>query len=500
MGDNACTPESRLRVYAVYFIASALSTEHPPVKLNVGTKLWLGFMGTITFCVLALYLLLHNSLRQGFLDYTSQQSVQRLEILRNALENIHQEEGSFQPLEANPARWLNLKKLIFVESQSLFTGIPQDQNVENLSPQAYYREFVSSISLHDSDKRLMLGVSKRNQALSWIPLIDSGNTVGFVSFVKPTVVSRVQDQNFIQHQFKIFGIISLLVLLIATLVATLFARRISRPLTALAEHAQALAAGDYSKKMQTNSHDEIGQLCNSFNQLSETLAANQRSRALWIADISHEIRTPLSVLKLQIEAMQDGIRPVDHKSLALLHSKCSGMSDLIDDLFELSLSDIGALSYHKKNTAIAPLLQTCIEHYQVKAETARLALQDQIESTTELYTFADPHRLQQLLSNLLENSIRYTHPGGVIVVGLTASETHIQITVDDSPPGVDETQHARLFERLFRLENSRSRDTGGAGLGLSICQKIVNAHQGSITAATSPLGGLRIRVDLPRTH
>ena len=470
------------------------------MNFNVGTKLWLAFVGTITLCVLALYLLLHNSLRQGFLDYTSQQSVQRLEILRNALTNIHRQDGSFEKLEADPARWLSLKDLVFVESESLFTDIPQAQDAQNASPQAYYREFVSSISLHNSDKRLLLGVSKPNQTLSWTPVMDADKNLGFISFVKPTVVSRIQDQNFIQHQFKIFGIISLLVLVIATLVAALFARRISRPLTTLADNAQALASGDYSKKMPVNSRDEIAQLCNSFNQLSETLAANQRSRALWIADISHEIRTPLSVLKLQIEAMQDGIRPINRESLALLHEKCSGMSELIDNLFELSLSDVGALSYHKHHVAITPLLKTCVEHYQVKAQAAALTLTDQADETTESTVLADPNRLQQLLSNLLENSIRYTSAGGTILVSLNISEHSVHITVDDSPPGVSEDQHTKIFERLFRLENSRSRETGGAGLGLAICKNIVDAHQGSITAETSPLGGVRIRVDLPRTH
>src|SRR5690606_12668280 len=107
-----------------------------------------------------------------------------------------------------------------------------------------------------------------------------------------------QDQNFIQHQFKVFSIISLFVLAVATIVATLFARRISQPLTALAHNAHALASGEYGRKMPVTSGDEIGQLCNSFNQLSDALAANQESRTRWMADISHEMRTPLSVLKV----------------------------------------------------------------------------------------------------------------------------------------------------------------------------------------------------------
>jgi two-component system sensor histidine kinase BaeS len=324
--------------------------------------------------------------------------------------------------------------------------------------------------------------------------------VGFISFVKPTAVSRQQDQNFIQNQFKVFSIISLFVLVIATIVAALLTRRISRPLTILAHKAHALASGDYAQQIPVASRDEIGQLCNSFNQLSQALAANQQSRALWVADISHEMRTPLSVMKVQVEAMQDGIRPADPENLALLYDKILGLSNLIDDLFELSLSDVGALSYHKQMLSLAPLVKTCVEHFQVKAHAAGLALTDSIDATQNYCVVADNNRVQQLLSNLLENSIRYTQAGGVIEVGISASDTQIFITLDDSPPGVAPDQLERIFERLYRLENSRSRATGGAGLGLAICKNIVGAHQGKITAATSPLGGLQIRIELPRVY
>lgn len=470
------------------------------MRMNVSTKLWLAFVGTIALCVLALYLLLHNSLRQGFLDYTSKQSVQRLEILRSALANVYREENSFHALESNPSRWLNLKDIIFAESDSLFDGLPPAQDAEENAPRAYYREFVSSISLHDANKKLLLGINKPNQSPDWIPVTQANQIVGFISFVKPTVVSRQQDQNFIQHQFKIFSIISLFVLVIATIVATLLARRISQPLTTLAKKAHALASGDYSQTIPVTSKDEIGQLCTSFNQLSEALAANQESRALWVADISHEMRTPLSVLKVQIEAMQDGIRPANHENLALLYEKILGLSNLIDDLFELSLSDVGALTYHKQTVSLSPLLKTCVELFQVKAQAAGLTLKDNIDAGQLYSVVADSDRLQQLFSNLLENSIRYTDAGGDIEVGISTSDTHIVVTIDDSPPGVAPEQQGKIFERLYRLEDSRSRATGGAGLGLAICKNIVGAHQGNISARTSALGGLQICIELPKAQ
>ncbi|WP_191968528.1 ATP-binding protein [Cellvibrio sp. KY-GH-1] len=466
------------------------------MHLTVGKKLWLAFVGTITLCVLALYLLLHNSLKQGFLDYTSQQSVQRLEILRSALASIYREEGSFDALKADADRWLKLKDIIFAESDALFSGLPEVADADR-SAHTVYREFVSSISLADVNRQVILGVVKPEQELTWVPVTDLNKIIGFISFEKPKVVTNTQDQNFIEHQFKVFSVISLLVLVIATLVATLFARRISRPLMTLAQKAHALASGDYSQKIPVTSRDEIGQVCNSFNQLSEALAANQQSRALWVADISHEMRTPLSVLKVQIEAMQDGIRPANAENLALLYDKALGLSKLIDDLFELSLSDVGALSYHKQTINLVPLLKTCIEHFQAKAQQAGLRLQDQLDHQHSIWISADRDRLQQLFSNLLENSFRYTHSPGAVSVALTTRATHVEITIDDSPPGIAPDQYEKVFERLYRVENSRSRQTGGAGLGLAICKNIVEAHQGTISANESALGGLQIRINLP---
>src|SRR5690606_34335589 len=158
------------------------------MQINVGGKLWLAFFGALSLCILTFYLLVHNSLRQGFLDYTSRQSIQRLDILRSSLKLIFAEEGSFARLQADPERWLALKGIIFVESESLFAqNFAQETGEEDTeSSQHYYREFVSSITLHDPDKNLLLGVVKPEQTLSWIPINIDSSLVGFIGFVKPT--------------------------------------------------------------------------------------------------------------------------------------------------------------------------------------------------------------------------------------------------------------------------------------------------------------------------
>lgn len=467
------------------------------MQINVGTKLWLAIFGALSACILIFYLLVHNSLKSGFLDYTSQQSVQRLEILRTALTRVYSEEGSFSVLQTEPERWLDLKSIIFAESDVLFSS-PLTQpagEVDQASLQKYFREFVSSITLHDANKNLLLGVVKPEQTFSWIPIHFDSTLVGFIGFVKPTVVTREVDRHFMQHQLKVFAIVGLFVLLLSTLVATLLSRRISQPLVELAQGAQALAAGHYQQQIKATSADEIGQLAKAFNTLAQTLAANEKSRALWIADISHEMRTPVAVIKAQIEAMQDGIRPLSQENLQVLHNKSEGLKVLIDDLFELSLSDIGALTYNKQSIDIAALLKASIQTFHVKAQDAGLTVDDLVQAVPVVVS-GDPARLEQLFSNLLENAIRYTDSGGRIEVSLTQQNHKVFIRIQDTAPGVPEDQQDRIFERLFRLESSRNRSTGGAGLGLSICKNIVTAHQGTIVAYTSPLGGLGIQITL----
>lgn len=470
------------------------------MHLNLSRKLWLAFFCTLALCVLTMYLLLHNTLKRGFLDYTSQQAVQRLEILQEALINVHRDDGSFAELTRDPQRWLDLKSIIFPDhSPSIMAADAQAGKAgTGKSPQHYYREFVTSISLHDAHKSLLMGVPKPNQNISWLPLATDERIIGYLGFVKPGIVVREADRRFMAHVLRVFGIISLVILVISVGVATFFARRISKPIVTLSEHTQALASGDYSRRIDTQSRDEIGQLCRHFNQLAQTLQANEQSRAHWIADISHEMRTPVSVLQAQIEALQDGVRPLNRECLELLHSNVSGLSALIDDLFELTLSDVGALSYQKRELSLSQLVSSCVEQYQDKARAADLTLAAKPPVGESVTLNGDPKRLEQLINNLLENSIRYTSAGGRVEVELTQDAKTATLQVRDSAPSVAPQDRDKIFERLHRLEASRSRNTGGAGLGLAICKNIVAAHQGEINAEDSPLGGLTLRVQLPK--
>ena len=209
------------------------------------------------------------------------------------------------------------------------------------------------------------------------------------------------------------------------------------------------------------------------------------------------MRTPLAILRGEIEAIQDGINQADAQTLASLHQEAVHLERLVNDLYDLSMSDNGALSYQKSRVNLTQVLQETLTVYHTVLQEKQLYLDSQAIKPQAVWLQADSQRLHQLFKNLLENSLRYTDKPGTLQVATYISPTYIEIVFQDSAPGVPPEALSRLFDRLYRVEGSRNRATGGAGIGLSICKNIVEAHQGSISAAPASLGGLAIRIKLP---
>ncbi|MQM40091.1 Signal transduction histidine-protein kinase BaeS [wastewater metagenome] len=215
-----------------------------------------------------------------------------------------------------------------------------------------------------------------------------------------------------------------------------------------------------------------------------------------MADISHELRTPLSVLRAELEAMEDGVRPLTRESLTGLQGSVATLSKLVDDLYELSLSDAGALNYRMEVLDLAELARTAAGQWRARMADAGLRLALTVPGQPVTVT-ADRGRIGQLLGNLLYNSLSYTDRGGEVHLSLATEGGEAVLRLEDSAPGVPAEALERLFERLYRVEGSRSRSSGGAGLGLAICRNIAVAHGGRIEAYAAPAGGVGIRLTLP---
>ncbi len=286
-------------------------------------------------------------------------------------------------------------------------------------------------------------------------------------------------------------------LLLSGLSSWLFARHFLKPIKAITQGAQQLAAGSFDIEVTKHSNDELGALSDDFNRLATTLRSNQSTRQQWIADISHELRTPLAILNGELEALLDGTRPTTPKALVSLHDEVNRLSRLVNDLYSLSLSDIGTLTYRKEAVDLGDAVDQCMGAFAERFSNRKVTLTRPVHLAQPLIIHADYGRITQMLSNLMENSARYTDEGGQVQIKLLPIGADACLIIQDSAPAVSESDIANLFERLYRAEQSRNRQTGGAGLGLSIVSNIVEAHEGEITASHSSLGGLQIEIRIP---
>jgi len=274
------------------------------------------------------------------------------------------------------------------------------------------------------------------------------------------------------------------------------ARKLVKPVKAIAAATHEIASGRSATRIPVTSSDELGQLARDFNEMALMLEKHEMERRQWVADISHELRTPIAILRGEIEALLDGIRTITPETVRSLHGEVLRLNRLVEDLYQLSLSDIGALTYWKEDLDLAEVLTSSLEAYRSEFGHKSIALKANFPEQ-DITVFGDRERLAQLFTNLFENSLRYTDKGGELAVSLARTNDHAVIEIQDTKPGVPEENLKRLFDRLYRVEGSRNRTSGGAGLGLAICKNIVDAHEGIIFAHNSRLGGLLIKVTLP---
>lgn len=292
--------------------------------------------------------------------------------------------------------------------------------------------------------------------------------------------------------------ITAMVIAVLTLILSVpLSRYLIGRISVIANGARELTSGNYHFRIQQSADDELGELTEDFNQLARKLEENEKARNQWIADISHELRTPLAILRGEIEAVQDKIRELTPNTIDNIHSEVVNLDRLVKDLHELSMSDIGALSYNKKKLNLFDQLQHSVSFYQDAFDLEGIELKCNLNLADPIYVHGDPDRLSQLFSNLLANSLRYTDTPGKLEITLTRKNDKATIEFNDTAPTVEEQDLDKLFDRLYRVETSRSRDTGGSGLGLAICQNITDAHQGMISASQSKLGGINIHIEFP---
>lgn len=467
---------------------------------GIKLKLILAFLSTTAISLVAMAAFTLWSFDHGFKDYVSTQEQSTLEPLHARLTQYYTQTESWKALKDNDRLWRQLHRENLTEYRAPVNGNRDNRRSSRPPPPDRGRGGLPQrIFLWDNNKNLIIGAAgNAGIAQSHLRAIEvSGEIVGFLGLQPPAKLDNRVERGFIEQQSYRLLMISLGAIGLCLLIAIPLARQLIRPIKSLLAATHELTGGDLTARSEIYSQDELGQLTRDFNLLAETLAANERDRKQWVSDISHELRTPLAVIRGQTEAMLDGIREPNNKELTLLNSKVLHLGSLIDDLYQLSLSDQGTLNYRKKQTDILSSVEESLQQFAHKFIAQGILLSPDIALLKGVNIFADPDRLQQLWSNLMTNTLRYTDAPGELVIVATRTASEVTLTFSDSLPGVDSKDIAQLFTRLFRVEKSRDRATGGAGLGLSICKNIVQAHGGTIEAQPSKLGGLTIELTLP---
>jgi two-component system sensor histidine kinase BaeS len=482
------------------------------MRFSIRYKLLLTLLVSTALVVAVMLAFTNWSFQRGFTGFVSQAQQARIHTLTLQLAEIYGEEHGWQQLAANPRRWA---RLVWNRGDEAYDGehheehhpAPWRRGHDQGAPQPWpprlhedhdeHLPFAFRVMLLDADRELIFGRPEQLSRAELHPIVHQGAAVGYLAVLPGPALSQLGELRFLERQRHAFILIGLAMLALSGIIALLLAGRLVRPLHAFTEGARALAAGRYDTRIPVQSRDELGQLARDFNSLAEALAHNEQQRRQWVADISHELRTPLAVMRGELEALQDGVRPLTPEAIASLHADTLRLNRLVDDLYELSRSDLGALDYRKVPTDPLALLADDVSAMRGAFAERGLTLRFEDQLPAPLQISADPGRLSQLYRNLLGNSLYHTDPGGRVEVTARREDDRLLIDFQDSAPGVSEEHLPRLFERLYRVEPSRSRAHGGAGLGLAICRNIVEAHGGSITARPSALGGLWIRLNLP---
>ncbi|MGM0520738.1 MAG: ATP-binding protein [Pseudomonadota bacterium] len=448
---------------------------------RLGLKLFAIILSVNVAISAGVFMAVSYSIDRGFLDYLNQAQERRALVLADGLVNRWQYHQNWAWLEREPERWPAVVRHALGRSHR-----------DRPSPLGEARDF----ALRARDGRFIIPQqAQRAGDWHWLALKADEHVIGMLGFRPPQQMMERMESRFLERQQRNLLIIVVSLGIASLLLAGGLSWWLGRRARALAGATLRLTRGDYHTRLPERGRDELSRLARDFNVLAATLEASRDARARWVSDTAHELRTPLAVLRGEIEAMQDGIRPLNQENLTSLAQEVEQLERLVADLRLLSQSDAGALDIH-----LAPL--NLSEHLQNRLADAERWLQDSgLSLNTEIddgvMIHGDAQRLRQLWSNLLDNSCAYTDSPGNLRITLKRQGQQAVLTWEDSAPGVPKSELSRLTERLYRVEGSRNRASGGSGLGLSIASALIHAHGGTLEASDSALGGLRWTLRFP---
>lgn len=318
----------------------------------------------------------------------------------------------------------------------------------------------------------------------------------FVTLMKKYNISPVSSHAmFVEsvHRYLIWATLAAMALAVA--LSFLLTKRVLGPLSLMADVTRRIAAGDYSETVPIRSRDEVGQLAEAFNRMAKSLRALEDLRRNLLINVAHELRTPLTNIQGYIEGVLDGVVSASRETFELLLEEALRLVDLVESILRLAKADAARTDLHRTKVCLNELLAQVLEAFRTRLQARNLTVDVRI-APEDLVVYADPHKLSQVITNLVQNAVQYADAGGILRIESERVNDRVNVTFSNSGGELSEQDLPFIFERFYRGEKSRSRESGGAGLGLAIVKELVEAHNGRVGADLAP-GETRVWFSLP---
>lgn len=383
-------------------------------------------------------------------------------------------------------------------------GVEKEFQRDWHEPGNYYEQRPLFFSIADEQGTIIVAGNDREEGEpcsqeefeDGFPIQSDGKTVGVL--LLPMAPERSPlDYEFLRRLNGSIFLSAIATLALALFLGILLSRSISRPIQELTKATHHMADGKLGQQVPVRSRDELGELAQSFNKMSADLARSFNLRKQMTADIAHELRTPISLILGHAEGVKDGVLKPTRENFEIIREEAERLEHLVSDLRTLSLADAGELSVDFQPVDVNTLMSDVHTHYLTLFNQKRITLNLETGHVI-LKANLDPNRFAQVLNNILDNALRYTPENGQVQLAVRSVNNNIQISIQDSGDGVTPEEASHLFDRFYRVDESRARDDGGSGLGLAIAKSIVEMHKGRIWAESEKGKGLRVVIELPR--
>ncbi len=481
------------------------------MRVRLWVKLFIGFLAVIVLFGMMLTFIARRVLEQQFTRYVEENDIRLSQqiagLLSDEITLAHgsrriSEQQFFHMLSEEPA----------VPPMRHMREAPSDSFPLFSMMMHHRRGMPQSIAVTDTQgniRRVYGSVSETGpiRTEGGIPVLSGDRTVGYV-FAGTMIDSGLDayhremlasiDQSIITAALIAFAV-SLVISLL------MFAHIIS-PVSALRRAAESIGRGRYQTRVRINRRDELGDLSRSFNSMAESLEQSEIWKRRIISDAAHELRTPAALLSAEIEMLLDGVYSPDKDQLTHMQHEVQQLSQLIDELQYLSSMESGTVSLLLEECSLQELIAQAVSAFTLLADRKQIEITRQqslgpghLGAGDDLRVSWDSRRMEQVFSNILANALRHTPEGGSIdVTCARSSENTLVISIEDSGPGIAEEEREKIFERFYRVEMHRGRESGGAGLGLAITREILHLHGASVRAAAPAVfGGARIEIEFP---